>query len=122
MNQHSDPEPTLARRERVATMTAQGMSAAHIAAILRVAERTIVRDRDRLGITKTPGSPLTADQITQAEALLADGCSYHQVSKTLGRDHRTISRHFPGHTLTRQEISERALMGQQLARLERKHT
>lgn len=47
----------------------------------RVAETTLERMRD----------------------MVDDGCSFHEIARTLGVDRRTITRHFPGHQWTQSQ-------------------
>lgn len=84
--------------ESVVEMTKAGYSAAAIARSLHITERSVVRLRRRAGISQ----PLTAGPLSEAEkelalGLLADGCSYGEVGRTLGRPTETIRRRFPGY-------------------------
>ena len=96
---HHDHEALLERRQRVATMTRQGLSATEIATALRVTPRTVVRDRQATGCAKPCNARekrLRSDELQRAEQLLNDGCSYADVARTLGRSPQAIRYHFPG--------------------------
>src|SRR5690606_19285746 len=84
------------RREQVARMTRNGLSARQTAGALGVAERTVVRDRRATGTAKPPRTALTPRQLEIAAQLLDDGCSYAEVARTVGASATTIAAHFPG--------------------------
>lgn len=85
------------RRERVVELTREGHTAPTIADILGCSVRTVQRIRTERGVSQAlQFSPMTPDELAQAQRLLEDGCSYGEVARTLGRTHNTIARHFPG--------------------------
>lgn len=93
-----------ARRARIEQLTREGYSASEIAAFLGVTKRTVVRIRRKLGITKPPaGLPLSAEELRIAAEMLADGCSYTETARTLGRGVHTMIRRFPGYGWDRQQ-------------------
>lgn len=100
-------------------MTRTGYTAREIATRLGVTMRTIQRDRHALGITGPPQTPLTAAEHARARALLADGASYREVGRTLGRNPDTIAHHYPGHAWTRQQATEHARLVRTLERTPR---
>jgi DNA-binding NarL/FixJ family response regulator len=93
-----------ARRDRVAEMTRNGLTAPQIAEELRVTERTVVRDRVELGCAQPPRPKLTEDELRIAAEMLDDGCPYTEVAQTLGRSTTTMAARFPGKGLTHAEM------------------
>lgn len=81
---------------QIARMTKAGRSAADISAALRITERQVVRIRKQLGIAKPVVPRITEQEWQLAHQMLLEGCSYGEVSRTLGRDHGAIQRRFPG--------------------------
>lgn len=88
------------RRERVRILTAAGWTARHIAESLGVTDRTIVRDRRLLGVAQPGSTPMSNEELAAAARLLEDGCSYNDVSRTLGRHRHTLRKMFPGYGWT----------------------
>lgn len=84
------------RRSGVIAMTRLGMSAAEIAVLLGVTDRTVQRDRAATGLSRPPAPPLTDAELARARALIDDGCSHTEVARTLGVHQTTVSSHFPG--------------------------
>lgn len=84
------------RRAQVAAMTRLGMTAAQIADALKVAERTVERDRAAAGLSRPPAPRLNVDELARARALIDDGCSHSEAARTLGVHQTTVSRYFPG--------------------------
>ena len=89
-------ERTEWRRRQVKSLLEEGLSLADIAARLGYAERTIYRDRRRLGMSTPWEHQWTEKELSLAESLLRDGCSYAEVSRTLGIGVEVIKRRFPG--------------------------
>ncbi|URM86147.1 helix-turn-helix DNA-binding protein [Gordonia phage BiggityBass] len=85
------------RAERVARLTRQGLSAADIAAQLRVTVRTVVRDRQRTGVCGKLPPRLSDEKLAQARQLLADGASYREAARTVGCDPANLRRRLPGY-------------------------
>ena len=106
------------RRDRVMELTRDGRSARDIAEILGITERSVLRHRRAAGLSREPGTPMTADELRRAEALLNDGCSLQEVARTLGRSARTIKRRFPGRAWTRAQIDEHLSMIRRFKALE----
>lgn len=105
------PEHVQARRERVVELTRQGYSAPAIAGFLGITKRSVVRIRAHMGIAKPPsGPPLSDAEKVRAGELLADGCSYSDVGRTLGRTPNSIRRHFPGMGWEREQCGQLAFM------------
>lgn len=105
MNQHS--EIVKQRRREVVALTGRGFSAPHIAAVLGITERSVIRHRQRAGITQgQKAPPMTEHEIRRAAELLDDGCSYNETARTLGRDPKTLQRRFPGRGWTPQQQYE----------------
>ena len=111
------------RRQEIAGLHAQGVSKATMAKTLGVTARTVQRYLIDAGLVKPHGGtvPMTDEEVEKARLMLEDGASYWQVASTLGRDWATIRRRVPGfHVLTSAEKSERAVLGKQLRRIERR--
>lgn len=90
------PDPIERRRRAVVAMTADGMSAASIAAALGVSARTVGRHRAAAGVTQPP--PVfrwTAENAAVAEALIEDGASATEVGRTIGAHRNTVRRRYP---------------------------
>ena len=110
-------EETNERRDRVAQLTHQGHTAKHIANLLGVTKRTVVRDRAARGIAQPKAPLLTPDELERAHAMLEDGASYDEVARTLGRATTAFRHRFPGYKLSPTERAQRAVLGRQMARL-----
>lgn len=105
-----------ARRDRVERLTRNGLTANEIAVQLRVTQRTVVRDRRARGVSLAgPADRMRPDEIEQAIALLDDGCSYFDVSNTIGRSFQAVKRNCPGYELSKAERAKRSAFGRQLA-------
>ena len=102
-----DPLIVQARNERVIALTQAGASAHTIAAILRIAPRSVTRIRRRCGISLAGAAvPLTEGELSTAKRFLEDGASYAEVERTIGRGRDAIERHLPGYTYTREQRNE----------------
>lgn len=79
-----------------------GWSAAEIAKLFHVHERTIHVDLTDLAKRPRtrPGFPWTPELLAFAQSLLEDGCPYAEVARTLETSTATIQRKFPGHGAT----------------------
>lgn len=84
------------RREHVVRMCAEGLNDLQIAQVFHVSERTIERDRERLGLTQPTSHQWTADELRLASNLLDDGCTYSEVARTIGVARDTVRFRFPG--------------------------
>ncbi|URC18194.1 helix-turn-helix DNA binding domain protein [Mycobacterium phage Zenteno07] len=114
---------SLARRAEVRELWAQGATRKQIAEALGVGDRQVQRYLVDEGLVAKHGGhpPMTDEEREKARLMLEDGASYWAVALTLGRDWATIRRQVPGfHVLSAAEKSERAVLGRQLRRLERK--
>jgi transposase len=105
------------RRERVAAMTAAGMTAAVIAEALHVTPRTVIRDRRALGISKPRPEIVPAEKWHAAEALIDDGASICEAARTVGIGQVTANRHFPGRGWTRRQITDYMVLRRQEKRM-----
>ncbi|QHB37395.1 DNA binding protein [Mycobacterium phage BirdsNest] len=114
---------SLARRAEVRELWSQGATRKQIAEALGVGDRQVQRYLVDEGLVEKHGGkpPMTPEEVEKARLMLEDGASYWAVALTLGRDWATIRRRVPGfHVLSAQEKSERAVLGRQLRRLERR--
>lgn len=98
--------------ERFTQMAASGESIPRMAAILHVSARTVSRYKRTFGLTQDrPGYRKLPDGWhEQAEQLLADGYSKTDVARITGVNFDTVTRHFPGHAWTPQQVGEYAAM------------
>jgi len=97
--QQSMRPAAIAERQRaVEGLILAGKAEREIARLLGLHQTTVGQIRRRLGLPP-PGrwrKPLTAEELRAVEALLADGASYGEAARTVGRGPVTIARHFPG--------------------------
>lgn len=85
------------RQALVAEYTRAGWSAPAIAGVLGISVRQVQRDRFAAKVSQPYSVMMSESEISRASALLADGCSYMEVARTVGRDRSTLRRQFPGH-------------------------
>lgn len=66
---------------------------------------TVTRIRKALNLPEFAGTPrrLTTDRRQRIQAMLADGQSFAEISRTEGADPETLRRHFPGQQWTRRQ-------------------
>lgn len=80
---------------------------------------TVARIRKALDLPEFAGTPrrMDADRRQRIQALLDDGCSFAEITRTEGADHKTLRRHFPGQQWTKQQRAEwQRILNQQTAR------
>lgn len=88
-----------------------GISATEAAAALNVTRRTITRVRARLNLSQpSPHTTrrYTPDDLARIAARLDDGWSFREIERTEKTTWRTIARHFPGRSWTREQIGAHA--------------
>ena len=85
------------RRDRIAELTRQGLSAPLIAEIVGVSPRTVTRARGARGCAQPAADPMTDAEIATAKAKLDDGASYSEVARTIGRSKPAVIRRIPGY-------------------------
>ncbi|AWN04252.1 DNA binding protein [Gordonia phage Sour] len=83
------------RAEAVARMTRQGMSAREIAVRLGVTQRSVQRDRARMGLT-TPPTRVSEEQYQRAYELLCEGSGYKEAAATVGCTPAALRERYPG--------------------------
>jgi IS30 family transposase len=105
------------RRRLVASLVRQNLSTSQIAVYIGVSRRTVTRDRKTMGLAAEPNRPFTEPELLQIKQMLADGMCYREIGRTLNRSDSAIARYFPGYSLNRQQVAERASWGRQLARI-----
>lgn len=111
-------ELTERRRDRIAELTSQGLSASQIAEIVGIHKRNVVVARRARGIAQNPRVCTLSDtEKTLAADLLADGASVVEVARTLGRSAHTIYRHFPGRGWTKLQVMEYARISRRARQL-----
>lgn len=89
------------RRELVVQLGRKGMSLPEIAAHCGVNERTINRDREKLGLAGPLRVPLSREEHERIQEMLADGVSAAEIGRTIGRSYKTILAHYPGRSTWR---------------------
>lgn len=112
-------EAQLERREQVAALTRAGRSATDIARRIDVSVRAVNRNRRAAGLTVgyvRPAVP-TEDERLLAKRMLVAGCSYAEVSRSIGFHANTWRRHHPGYGWTRSEAGQ---LGKAMSELGRK--
>jgi len=82
-----------------------GMSRADLADHFGCDLVTVTRIRKALDLPQFAGTPrwLNTDRRNRIQAMLADGMSFAEISRTEGADPETLRRHFPGQQWTRQQ-------------------
>lgn len=93
------------RWRRIEQLSRQGCSVAYICEELGVSRATVFAARRRAGIA-TCQRRLTADEVRQADAMLAGGCSLAETARTFGVSRSAIWKRFPGRGWTRQQVGE----------------
>lgn len=83
-------------REEFRRLNAEGWTIPALAARYGIAPRSVSRLRTQLGIQTPNLLDLSAARLAQIEAMLDDGMSQREISRTLGVDRETIRAHFPG--------------------------
>lgn len=87
-----------ARREKVRLLVSDGRTNEDIAAVMGISPRTVSADRRRLGMPNPRREhQLTDEQKTLALSLLADGCPYGEVARTLGIPREAVRYRWPGY-------------------------
>lgn len=110
------------RRDRIVELSRQGLAPATIADKLSVTVRTVERARSAAGIARPAPSYGTEDEKLQAKIMLADGASYEEVGRTLGRYGGTIAHWHPGYQFTKAQTGMAAAMSRKFRRLEAIHS
>lgn len=90
------PEGIARRRAQIIELSRKGLTVGEICERVGVGHYTVVAVRKDAGISKPRAPRLTEEELARAEALLADGASYCEVGRTLGRSRQHIARLFPG--------------------------
>lgn len=103
-------------KQQIAELIRQGLTTETIADKFKVSQRTVDRARQQAGITKQM-SFATEDDKLQAKLMLADGCSYEEVARTMQRASTTVAAWHPGYQWTRQQCAEAAAMARRMNRL-----
>jgi DNA-binding CsgD family transcriptional regulator len=119
-NQH-DPQTAAERRAEVVRLTRAGLTAEAIGVQLGCSYRTVVRDRKAMGVAQP--APMivnawSADDVAQAEAMIADGCSLTEVARTLGRSQPAVWQKFKGRGWDRSSCAQYRWMRQQMDKLD----
>lgn len=70
---------------RVGELTRQGWTTESLCVELGMSDKTVVRYRRAAGVLQPTPQWFTAEELELADKLLADGCSYAEAARTLGR-------------------------------------
>lgn len=109
--------------ERFRSMERAGASLAQIADAFGVSTRSASRWRGKLGLRhEEPHQPRPQSDRDRAAALLDDGCSFEEVSRTLGVTAPTVRRWYPDRPAwTRQEVGTYAAQARLLNEITNTH-
>lgn len=94
--------------EQVRRLTLEGLSAPEIAARLGITPRSVARARVRARVAAAAPVPLTEDTLRAVRAMLEDGASHLEISRTLPISRKSLSRHFPGTAWSARHASDLA--------------
>jgi hypothetical protein len=111
-------EGRAARTEWVVQLTRLGHSTVDIAHIVGISARSVTRNRRLAGLTANYVRPRvpSEDELLCAKRMLVDGCSYPEVSRSLGFSPTTWMKHHPGYSWTSSEAGRHGKAIQQLGR------
>lgn len=103
------PARTKVNREEFAELAAKGWTNQQLAERYQVKDVTIWRARKATG-TSAPYR-LTPERKQRIAAMIADGWSFEEISRTEGAARDTLHRHFPGKQwTTRQRVEHQAAL------------
>jgi IS30 family transposase len=105
------------RRDRIASLTRQGLTAEQIAQMLDCTTRTVRRARKIRECQVYLPRPFTPEEVARAEALFDDGCSCAEVARTLGRDPTVVWHRWPHRAWTLKQASEMGVLARQARRV-----
>ena len=88
---------TTGQVQEILRMTARRVSLAETAARFGCSERQVSVIRSQHGVARPARRPITTEELTRAEELLKDGCSYSEVARTLDRSTGVLRKHLPGY-------------------------
>lgn len=110
------------RRQQIVRLAQTGLSPEAIAAELKCNVRTVQRAiHGSAPRRRAYRQRMTDAEKSRARAMLEDGQSYNAVAHVMARCAKTIERHVPGYPkLTAAETAERAVLGRQLRRIEKR--
>jgi len=92
--------------EQFAALNADGWTAAELAEHYGVHIATIGRHRKRHGIDVDTRRMMTPERKQTIQAMLDDGWSHAEITRTEGADPETLAKHFPGTAWTKQQRIE----------------
>lgn len=82
-----------------------GLSGVRIAQELGITTVSVYRIRKELGL-ETGAVRMTEERRAKIKAMLDDGASWMEIKKTLGVQHATMQKHFPGTQWTPEQTKE----------------
>ena len=97
------------RRLEVIRLSGRGLPIAEIADRVGLTSEAVVVIRRKAGISKqyqSARSPFTGEQIRRAQELLADGCNFAEVARTVNASYHQIFHRFPGQGWTNRQCHE----------------
>jgi hypothetical protein len=98
-------------------MSRNGLKVREIALKLGVSERTVERYRKAAGICH-PYHQLSNEEVMGIKAMIDDGFSYSEISRTTGVDWQAIKRRFPDKGYTKSQAAEARNLRRQLDAIE----
>lgn len=91
-------------RDELATLTSEGWTSEQLAERYNVHPTSIRRLRGKLGISQQ--KTMTEERRAKIAAMIEDGWSFAEISRTEGADRVTLQRHFPGKQWTQEQRVE----------------
>lgn len=107
------------RRNRIVQLSRQGLANSTIADKLSVTVRTVERARSSAGLAQPAQRYGTEDEKLQAKIMLADGCSYAEVARTIGRCDDTVAKWHPGYQFTKAQTGLASALSRRMKQLEK---
>lgn len=99
------PHPKKVDRNEFARLHNEGRTQKELAEHFGVNTATLWRIQKELGLNGGH-QPLPAERINRIQAMLNDGWSWAEITRTEGIHHDTLERYFPGTHWTQQEMLE----------------
>lgn len=106
------------RHETIIALSKQGVSIGDICRAVKLSRRPVMRVRAKAGLAQKY-SQAGEDEKLQAKQLLADGCSYEEVARTIGRASSTVAKWHPGYQFTWSQRGAASANARRMNRVER---
>ena len=92
--------------ERIEWLLRHGLTIREVAAQVGCSDRTVIRQRKRIGLSKPARPVLTQAELVTAKRLLDDGASYAEAARTIRCAEGTLAGKFPGHAWTPVQVGQ----------------